>query len=449
MDALDDLLTHGTGIAPLGDAPDGLPLRLLVNRGLSRDELLAPIARQLGYERQMNLDGWPLETLAVELGRLLRQRDVQAIDTVRGPIECYVTAQPVARILGPTVLQRLLGDSFLTMPGSAFSTDTRSRPPSPAAATIPGPFPPPAPPAQDRPVKAEIGTGRLALPLDGSNPIVVRRIERPNQAPLFRAAHEYEPERLGAFPSARFRSQQPLSGEFPNGQMRDTAAYRKARRRQLESQAYGTFVCSVDKQDIVQRIPELAWELWLLHQRGEIHGDVKPANLLITGKGVLVIDSLDLRPAQLAPALTPVWAAPEQIIGQPVDYRTDQYPLGMLLCRLIEGVMYGEEATYLVPTGGGRRERFMVLRNAGVYIEPGRSPIAEEGIRPWQQILDRCLRFDLAQRYNTITEMADAVREVSERYPVEGKFEIDLSFGELVATPDHESGFCWQSRDTR
>jgi serine/threonine protein kinase len=81
------------------------------------------------------------------------------------------------------------------------------------------------------------------------------------------------------------------------------------------------------------------------HEKGVIHRDVKPANLLISEGGVVKLSDFGLAKfAQDATRAvtgkfggTLLYMAPEQVNGQPGSVATDLYQLGCLLYELMEG----------------------------------------------------------------------------------------------------------------
>ena len=79
------------------------------------------------------------------------------------------------------------------------------------------------------------------------------------------------------------------------------------------------------------------------HTRGVIHGDVKPANILITTDGKVKLTDFGMarvakRDTGDSPLLgTPAYWCPEQIMGRPQDARSDIFSLGVVLYEMVTG----------------------------------------------------------------------------------------------------------------
>jgi serine/threonine protein kinase len=90
-------------------------------------------------------------------------------------------------------------------------------------------------------------------------------------------------------------------------------------------------------------VAEVACALAAAHRKGVIHGDVKPANVLITDDGrVKLMDfgmaRLASRDSGASPLLgTPAYWCPEQILGKPQDARSDLFSLGVVLYEIVTG----------------------------------------------------------------------------------------------------------------
>jgi protein kinase-like protein len=414
-----------TRILPLGPAPDGLPFHLFIDTGPTASELLEPLGRHLNKDNGENTSS-SFEDVRKQVDELLHRQTVRLIQAGDQELECYISAQPARAIFGATLLERILGGDFAGRRADTRSAPARE-PTRPAGAGL-------------NPRRPPVGVGHLAMPLQGGSPILVTRT-----ASSLAYDHVYEPESMQSLTTARFEIHVFPQGEHHNGPMRKLDTYREARARAFAADEAATVQCTVDRNEVAQLIARLARQTQHLHQRGEVHGDLKPANALITQSGVVLIDSLQVRPAQYSPAMTPGWAAPEQVIGEPVSFASDQYPLGVMLSRLLGAVIYGEEVTHRIPGGGDTLDRFTLLRNPGAYLDASSGTVAEDGIEPWRSVVDRCLRFRPEYRHGTVGELAAKIDEVAADHPLLGTCSVDLTFGQLTGTPE----LGWQLYDIR
>ena len=92
------------------------------------------------------------------------------------------------------------------------------------------------------------------------------------------------------------------------------------------------------------------------HERGIIHRDIKPGNILVATNGTIKISDFGLASLATVPSVTaqgmvlgtPAYMAPEQIRHEEVDQRTDLFSLGVTLIevltgeRIFEGISYAD-----------------------------------------------------------------------------------------------------------
>jgi serine/threonine protein kinase len=142
-----------------------------------------------------------------------------------------------------------------------------------------------------------------------------------------------------------------------------------------------------------------------LHRQNVCHLDLKPANVLIRPDGAALLLDFGLSchahyPDLLAEALrravgSPIWIAPEQVVGVRGDPRSDVFAIGVMLYQLATGeTPFGEPAT-----DAGMRQR--------LWMDPVPPRKRRPDLPEWlQEVILKCLEPVAAQRYPSAAHLA-------------------------------------------
>ena len=166
---------------------------------------------------------------------------------------------------------------------------------------------------------------------------------------------------------------------------------------------------------------QMAEGLATAHQAGIVHRDFKPENVMVTRDGrVKILDFglalVGLRDgvpaAEVDATLTATgiivgtvpYMSPEQARGAAVDYRTDQFSLGLTLYEMVTG-----RRTFSAETAA---------QTLAMIIEDEPEPIAKVNPKvpaPVRWAIERCLAKDARQRYDATADLARELRILRER----------------------------------
>lgn len=94
--------------------------------------------------------------------------------------------------------------------------------------------------------------------------------------------------------------------------------------------------------------------LSVAHEKGVIHRDIKPGNILVSNNGTVKVTDFGLASFALSPTVTmegmvvgtPAYMSPEQVQGDKIDARTDLFALGVTLVEVLSGERIFEGSTY-------------------------------------------------------------------------------------------------------
>jgi non-specific serine/threonine protein kinase/serine/threonine-protein kinase len=164
------------------------------------------------------------------------------------------------------------------------------------------------------------------------------------------------------------------------------------------------------------------------HRQLIVHGDLKPGNILMTDDGGIKLldfgisrllqssdDTTEAKPGGTTlPAMTPAWASPEQLRGEPAGIASDIYSLGRILYFLLTG----QQAIPMEKQSP--MQYYERLQN-----EAPLRPSHRAGDRRLEGDLDnivlKAIEFDPAERYPSVEGLAEDVRSHLTSRPISAR----------------------------
>jgi serine/threonine-protein kinase len=140
------------------------------------------------------------------------------------------------------------------------------------------------------------------------------------------------------------------------------------------------------------------------HERGVIHRDLKPHNIMLNKRGEVVI--MDFGLAAVADSLegpearngTPAYMSPEQLRGESVTAKSDLYALGLLMYELFTGKRAFDAQTLVDLVRMQENSRPASISSVASDVDPA-----------VEKVILRCLQMDPAQRPASALSVAAAL----------------------------------------
>jgi hypothetical protein len=168
--------------------------------------------------------------------------------------------------------------------------------------------------------------------------------------------------------------------------------------------------------------------LGVLHRTlGFVHGEVQPEHVILGEDGVgrlmPVVRAHWVRGEARAPERL-YYLAPEKLLGDSVDIRSDVYSVGVMLWEALSGQRLLE--AYEVDD--------IIARLMGGGIPRAHAPEAEAWTAPLTGIAERAMAVDPGRRFASVAEMKDAIESACSRYLASAP-----GMAELFADPERRA----------
>jgi serine/threonine-protein kinase len=256
----------------------------------------------------------------------------------------------------------------------------------------------------------ELGRGAMGIVYKAYDPLIERfvAIKTINLKVLSEAERvEYEARFYQEARAAGHLSHPNIVTIYDLGESGDMAyiAMELMEGRELQEMIYGKRRLLVT--DALNIAIQVAAGLYYAHQRGVVHGDIKPSNIMVLGDNLVKIADFGI--ARMASSLehkqgdaiygTPAFMSPEQIQGKPIDARSDIFSLGVVLYYLLTDRFPFSE------------ENIGLLKNQIVSVVPEKPSSLNPGIsETLDAVIYKCLAKNPDARYKNANDLANDLR---------------------------------------
>jgi len=191
-------------------------------------------------------------------------------------------------------------------------------------------------------------------------------------------------------------------------------------------------------EDAVDTAIQISEGLKEAHEKGIVHRDIKPGNVMLTEKSKAKITDFGLAKLEWGANLTKTatimgtvaYMSPEQARGDKVDHRTDIWSLGCVLYEMLT-----EKCPF--KSTHDQAAIYSILKEKPVPMTEIRRDIPQK----LEQVVEKCIEKDMRKRYKDMSALLDDLKSIvmKPKLPVSEKPSIAvLPFVNMSADPENE-----------
>lgn len=167
----------------------------------------------------------------------------------------------------------------------------------------------------------------------------------------------------------------------------------------------------LDAPEVAEFGVQIAETLDYAHRKGIVHRDIKPSNIIVQPDGLIKITDFGVARVDDSSATlqtldgeilgTPAYMSPEQVLGKPVDGRSDLFSLGVVLYELSTGKR---------PFGGEGKTLATVFNEIIQTTPPDPNIVSGQVPRELSALIMKALHKEPAKRFQSGRELAEALK---------------------------------------